>query len=217
MEKIGIEYEETEEVGTVIHIAIENIYAGNIIIADEIKEDARKGIEILKKQSGIRKIIMLTGDLNNIAEKIGNNLSIDEIYYELLPENKVEKVEKIIKNTNNGTVIFVGDGINDAPVLARADIGIAMGGIGSDAAIEAADVIIMTDEISKIEKAIKISKKTLKIAKQNIVFAITVKVLVLILSVLGLSNMWQAVFADVGVTVIAIINALRNLNTKKMS
>ncbi len=217
MEKIGIEYEETEEVGTVIHIAIENIYAGNIIIADEIKEDARKGIEILKKQSGIRKIIMLTGDLKNIAEKIGNNLSIDEIYYELLPENKVEKVEKIIKNTNNGTVIFVGDGINDAPVLARADIGIAMGGIGSDAAIEAADVIIMTDEISKIEKAIKISKKTLKIAKQNIVFAITVKVLVLILSVLGLSNMWQAVFADVGVTVIAIINALRNLNTKKMS
>lgn len=216
MEKIGVEYEEIEEAGTIIHIAIDNNYAGNIVIADEIKEDAQKGIDLLKTQSKIRKIIMLTGDLKNIAEKIGNNLNIDEIYSELLPENKVEKVEEIIKNTNNGTVIFVGDGINDAPVLARADIGIAMGGIGSDAAIEAADVIIMTDEISKIEKAIKISKKTLKIAKQNIVFAITIKILVLILSILGLSNMWQAVFADVGVTVIAIINALRVLNTKKM-
>jgi len=216
MEKIGVEYEEIEEAGTIIHIAIENIYAGNIVIADEIKEDAQKGIDLLKTQSKIGKIIMLTGDLKNIAEKIGNNLNIDEIYSELLPENKVEKVEEIIKNTSNGTVIFVGDGINDAPVLARADIGIAMGGIGSDAAIEAADVIIMTDEISKIEKAIKISKKTLKIAKQNIVFAITIKILVLILSILGLSNMWQAVFADVGVTVIAIINALRVLNTKKM-
>ena len=200
-----------------IHIAIDNIYAGNIIIADEIKEDAKKGIDLLKKQSKIRKTVMLTGDLKNIAEKIGNNLNIDEIYSELLPENKVEKVEKIIENTDNGTVIFVGDGINDAPVLARADVGVAMGGIGSDAAIEAADVIIMTDEISKIEKAIRISKKTLMIAKQNIIFAIVVKILVLILSAFGLSNMWQAVFADVGVTVIAIINALRNLNTKNMN
>lgn len=217
MEKIGIKYEKLEETGTIIHVAIDNTYAGNIIIADEIKEDAKKGIDLLKKQSKIRKTVMLTGDLKNIAEKIGNNLNIDEIYSELLPESKVEKVEKIIESTNNGTVIFVGDGINDAPVLARADVGIAMGGIGSDAAIEAADVIIMTDEISKIEKAIRISKKTLMIAKQNIIFAITVKILVLILSVFGLSNMWQAVFADVGVTVIAIINALRNLNTKKMN
>ncbi len=217
MEKMGIEYENIEETGTIIHIAIDNIYAGNIIIADEIKEDAKKGIDLLKKQSKIRKTVMLTGDLKNIAEKIGNNLNIDEIYSELLPENKVEKVEKIIENTDNGTVIFVGDGINDAPVLARADVGVAMGGIGSDAAIEAADVIIMTDEISKIEKAIRISKKTLMIAKQNIIFAIVVKILVLILSAFGLSNMWQAVFADVGVTVIAIINALRNLNTKNMN
>ncbi len=217
MEKMGIEYENIEETGTIIHIAIDNIYAGNIIIADEIREEAKKGIDLLKKQSKIRKTVMLTGDLKNIAEKIGNNLNIDEIYSELLPENKVEKVEKIIENTDNGTVIFVGDGINDAPVLARADVGVAMGGIGSDAAIEAADVIIMTDEISKIEKAIRISKKTLMIAKQNIIFAIVVKILVLILSAFGLSNMWQAVFADVGVTVIAIINALRNLNTKNMN
>lgn len=216
MEKIGVEYDEVDDIGTVIHIVIDNTYAGNIVIADEVKEDSKKGIDILKKQIGIRKTIMLTGDLKNIAEKIGNNLGIDEIYSELLPENKVEKVEEIIKSTNNGTVAFVGDGINDAPVLARADVGIAMGALGSDAAIEAADVIIMTDEISKIEKAIRISKKTLNIAKQNIVFAITVKVLVLILSAFGLSNMWQAVFADVGVTVIAIINALRALNTKKM-
>lgn len=216
MEKIGVEYDEVDDIGTVIHIVIDNTYSGNIVIADEVKEDSKKGIDILKKQIGIRKTIMLTGDLKNIAEKIGNNLGIDEIYSELLPENKVEKVEEIIKSTNNGTVTFVGDGINDAPVLARADVGIAMGALGSDAAIEAADVIIMTDEISKIEKAIRISKKTLNIAKQNIVFAITVKVLVLILSAFGLSNMWQAVFADVGVTVIAIINALRALNTKKM-
>lgn len=215
MEEIGVEYEQIEEIGTIIHIAIEKVYAGNIVISDEIKEDTKSGILALKKLSNINKITMLTGDLKNTAEKIGKSIGVDDIYAELLPENKVEKLEEII-NKSKGKVIFVGDGINDAPVLARADVGMAMGGLGSDAAIEAADIVIMTDEISKIEKTIKIAKKTLNIAHQNIIFAITVKIAVLILSAFGISSMWQAVFADVGVTVLAVINSLRALNIKNI-
>lgn len=215
MEEIGVDYDKLEEIGTIIHIAVEKVYAGNIVISDEIKEDTKSGIQGLKKLPNINKITMLTGDLKGTAEKIGKDIGIDEIYSELLPENKVEKLEEVMKS-DRGKVAFVGDGINDAPVLARADVGIAMGGLGSDAAIEAADIVIMTDEISKIEKTIKIAKKTLNIANQNIIFAITVKIAVLILSAFGISSMWQAVFADVGVTVLAIINSLRALNIKNI-
>ena len=215
MQQKKIQYSKCEEIGTIIYIAIENKYAGYIVIADEIKEDAKKTIKELKKNN-ISKTIMLTGDKKEVGESVAKKLGIDQVYTELLPDGKVEKMEKLLKETSQtGKLVFVGDGINDAPVLALSDIGIAMGGLGADSSIEAADIVIMTDEPSKIVNAIKISKKTMRIVKENIIFAISIKVAVLILSAFGLSNMWEAVFADVGVSVIAILNALRVLKIKK--
>ena len=211
MQQKKIQYSKCEEIGTIIYIAIENKYAGYIVIADEIKEDAKKAIKELKKNN-INKIIMLTGDKKEVGESVAKKLGINQVYTELLPDGKVEKMEKLLKETSQtGKLVFVGDGINDAPVLALSDIGIAMGGLGADSSIEAADIVIMTDEPSKIVNAIKISKKTMRIVKENIIFAISIKVAVLILSAFGLSNMWEAVFADVGVSIIAILNALRAL------
>lgn len=211
----NIEYKKCEKIGTIAYIAINNEYSGYILISDEIKEDSERAIEELKK-SGIKQTIMLTGDRKDTGEKVAEQLKIDKVYTELLPNQKVEKLEKILKErTNRGKLIFVGDGINDAPVLALADIGIAMGVLGSDAAIEAADIVIMTDELSKISKVIKLSKKTMRIVKENIIFAIAIKIIVLILSAFGISTMWEAVFADVGVSIIAILNALRVLKTNK--
>ncbi len=216
MEIMNIPYFTGEITGTVVHVAVNNIYAGYIVIADEIKTDAQKAIRDLKKYD-IKQTVMLTGDNKNVANKVSKELGIDTVYSELLPVDKVEKLEELfVQKSSKGKLAFVGDGINDAPVLARADIGIAMGGLGSDAAIEAADIVIMTDEPSKIATAIKISKNTLRIANQNIVFAISIKILVLILSAIGLASMWAAVFADVGVTVIAIINSFRALNVKNV-
>lgn len=214
MEKFNIEYSKINEIGTVIYIAINKKYCGYIVISDVIKPDSKMTIEKLK-QNRIKQTIMLTGDLDNVASDIAKELNIDKYYAELLPDEKVEKMKDLDKiKSKKGKLIFVGDGINDAPVLNLADIGIAMGGIGSDAAIEAADVVIMNDEPSKIIDAIKISKRTLKIVKQNIIFAITVKVIVLLLGSLGIANMWEAVFADVGVSVIAVLNSLRILKCK---
>lgn len=211
MKEKDIKYTKCNEIGTTLYVAINNKFVGYILISDKIKKDSEEAIRILKK-NGIRKIVMLTGDRKDVGENVAKKLGLDEVYTELLPDKKVEKVEELMKDkTEKGKLVFVGDGINDAPVLAISDIGIAMGGLGADSSIEAADVVIMTDEPSKINNAIKISKKTMKIVKQNIIFAITVKVLVLILSAFGLSTMWEAVFADVGVSVIAIINSLRAL------
>ena len=204
-------FEKSKEVGTILYIAIDNVFSGTILISDKIKDDSIKCIELIK-ENGIKQTIMLTGDKKEIAENISKELGIDTVHSELLPDEKVKKMEELLKSkTQNKKIAFVGDGINDAPVLALADIGIAMGGLGSDSAIEAADIVIMTDEPSKISTAIKISKKTMRIVRENIVFAITVKILVLILSALGLTTMWWAVFADVGVSIIAIINSLRML------
>ena len=215
MEENKIQYTKSEDVGTILYIAINNEYKGLIIISDEIKEDS-KGLVKNLKNLGVKKTVMLTGDKKTVGEDVGEKLKLDEVYTELLPDGKVEKVEKLMQEkTEKGKLIFVGDGINDSPVLAMSDIGIAMGALGSDAAIEAADVVIMTDEPSKIADAIALSRKTMKIVKENIVFAIFVKVLVLILTAIGLSTMWEAVFADVGVSIIAIINALRMLKVKK--
>lgn len=208
-----IDYEKADDAGTVIYIAEGKNYLGYILIEDEMKEDARAAIEGLRA-AGIKRVVMLTGDRKKVADKVAGELGITEVYAGLLPGDKVEKVEELFASkSEKGKLVFVGDGINDAPVLARADIGIAMGGLGSDAAIEAADVVIMTDEPSKIAKAMKISGKTLRIVKQNIVFAIGIKVLVLILAALGMASMWAAVFADVGVAVIAILNAMRALKS----
>ncbi|MFA6873812.1 MAG: heavy metal translocating P-type ATPase [Bacteroidaceae bacterium] len=205
----NIAYNDTDTTGTIVHVAINGKYAGNIVISDEVKEDSVNAIKALKLL-GIKKTIMLTGDLKIVADKIGKQLGLDEVYSELLPADKVEKIESLeTKRSHNGKIVFVGDGINDAPVLARADIGIAMGGLGSDAAIEAADIVIMTDEPSKIATAIKIAKRTRKIVFQNIVFALGVKAIFLVLGALGVASMWEAVFADVGVTLIAVINAMR--------
>ena len=209
-----IEYEKNKDLGTVLYIAIDGTFSGTIVISDRIKDDSIKCIKLIK-ESGIKNTIMLTGDKKEIAKKMCDELGIDIVHSELLPDGKVEKMESVLKQKNqNKKIAFVGDGINDAPVLALADVGIAMGGLGSDSAIEAADIVIMTDEPSKISTAIKISKKTMRIVKENIVFAISVKILVLILSALGLATMWGAVFADVGVSIIAILNSLRMLNTK---
>ena len=209
MESHGIKAAKTEEIATIVHVAREKEYLGYIVIADVVKEDAAAAVAGLKA-AGMKRIAMLTGDRRKTAECIAEELGIQEVYAELLPGDKVDRVEEMLASkSEKGKLIFVGDGINDAPVLARADIGIAMGGIGSDAAIEAADVVIMTDEPSKIAKAVQISRKTLAIVKQNIVFAIGVKVLVLLLAAMGMASMWAAVFADVGVAVIAILNAMR--------
>lgn len=209
MQKIGIKVQDEKMAGTVVHIATEGKYEGKIVISDEIKPDAKETITELKK-NGIKQTIMLTGDLEKVANAVGTELEIDTVYSELLPTDKVEKIEQIIKGKKE-SVIFVGDGLNDAPVLATADVGIAMGAYGADAAIEAADGVIMTDEPLKILSAIKIAKKTMKIAKQNIILAIGIKLVVLILSFFGVATMWEAVFADVGVTVIAVLNSLRTL------
>ena len=210
----NIKYVKSEEVGTIIYIAIDKKFAGTIVISDKIKKDAKKAIRLFRKNN-VKKIVMLTGDKENISKEVFDELKLDDYKAELLPQDKVEIVEQIIKEkTESKQVAFIGDGINDAPVLALSDIGIAMGGAGSDAAIEAADIVIMTDEPSKLADAMKISKKTMKIVKDNIIFAITVKIVVLLLSALGLATMWAAVFADVGVSVIAILNALRILRVK---
>jgi len=199
------------DIGTILYIEIDNKFTGYIVISDEIKEDAKKAIKGLK-DIGVKKSIMLTGDVEKVAKRVGEELGLDQIYSNLLPQDKVSKFEKIIENKNSkGHVVFVGDGINDAPVLARADVGIAMGAMGSDAAIEAADVVIMTDEPSKIVTAIKSSKKTMKIAMQNIILAFGVKAIALILSALGIADMWMAVFADTGVTILAVLNSFRAL------
>ena len=211
MKKYQIEFIETDQVGTVVYLAIDGKHSGYIVIADEVKQDAVHAIAALKK-AGIKNVVMLTGDNKEIAEKIANEIGITKVYSELLPQDKVMKLEEIMSESQSGTA-FVGDGVNDAPVLARADVGIAMGGMGSDAAIEAADIVIMTDEPSKIATVIKISKKTLKIAKQNIVFALGVKLIVLVLGALGMASMWLAVFADVGVSFIAIINSMRAMKS----
>ena len=215
MQERNIDYIKCNDIGTVIYVAVNNKFAGYIVISDKIKKDSKKAIDDLKKYN-IKKTVMLTGDRKNVRESVAKELNIDEVYTELLPDGKVEKVEGLLKQkSTKGKLAFVGDGLNDAPVLAISDIGIAMGGLGSDAAIEAADIVIMTDEPSKISTAIKISKKTMGIVKQNIIFALAVKILVLILAAFGLSTMWEAVFADVGVSVLAILNSLRALRVKK--
>lgn len=211
----NISFIDNELAGTVVHVAIDDKYAGYILIADEIKKDSVEAISSLRHHT--KEIVMLTGDTKTSGEKTAKELGVTKVYSELLPGDKVSKVEELLnQKSKNGTLAFVGDGINDAPVLARADIGIAMGGLGSDAAIEAADIVIMTDEPSKITSAIKISKKTLSIAKQNIIFAIGVKLLILLLSAMGYATMWAAVFADVGVTFIAVLNSFRALNVKNI-
>ena len=200
-----------DDIGTILYVEVENKFVGYIIISDEIKKDSKQAIKELK-EAGIKRNIMLTGDVEKVGKKVGEDLGLDEIYTNLLPQDKVIKFEEIIENKkSNGNIIFVGDGINDAPVLARADVGIAMGAMGSDAAIEAADVVIMTDEPSKIVTAIKSSKKTMKIAMQNITIAFGIKVIALVLSAVGIADMWMAVFADVGVTILAVLNSFRAL------
>lgn len=214
MEKEHIKYTPSSAVGTVVYLACDGKYAGCIVIEDEIKADAPAAIKLLKS-AGIRKTVMLTGDADAVGKKVAGQLHLDQVYTELLPADKVDRVESLLKQkSEKGMLAFVGDGINDAPVLARADVGIAMGGLGSDAAIEAADVVLMTDEPSKIAAVMKIARKTIRIANQNIVFALGVKFLVLILGALGYANMWAAVFADVGVSIIAILNAIRAMRVK---
>ena len=215
MEEYNIDYIKSNDIGTIIYIAIDKKYAGTILISDKIKEDAYKAVKEFR-ENNVKKIVMLTGDREEISKNVSKELKLDKYYAELLPQDKVKKVESLMQEKSEyGKLVFIGDGINDAPVLALSDIGVAMGGLGSDAAIEAADIVIMTDEPSKLANAIKISKKTMQIVKENIIFAITVKILVLILSAIGIATMWAAVFADVGVSVIAIINALRILRVKK--
>lgn len=215
LKKENVEAAEKDAVGTVVYVAKDGKYLGNLIIADEIKEDAKKTIEELNNL-GIKNVVMLTGDNRKIGENVASKLNISKVFTDLLPLGKVEKMEEFLKNkSTNGKVLFVGDGINDAPVLARADIGVAMGGVGSDAAIEAADMIIMNDEPSKIVTALKIAKKTKKIVWQNIIFALGVKIIILVMGALGFATMWEAVFGDVGVALIAILNATRALTYKE--
>jgi Cd2+/Zn2+-exporting ATPase len=213
MDSIGAKWHDCHHVGTIIHVAIDGVYAGHIVINDKIKDDSAEAITQLKAL-GVEKTIMLTGDRKEVADHVAKQLHIDEYHAELLPADKVAFMDEIVNSqqqTANSQTLFVGDGINDAPVLARADIGIAMGGLGSDAAIEAADVVIMDDQPSKIALAIRIARRTLSIAHQNVYFAIGVKVAVLLLATFGLATMWLAVFADVGVTVLAVLNAMRAL------
>ena len=215
MDQIGVHWHPCHHVGTTVHVAVEQTYVGHIVISDEIKQDAAQAINDLKV-AGVGKTVMLTGDAKPVGEQVAQQLGLDEVYTELLPADKVEHVEQLLKQVPpKGALAFVGDGINDAPVLSRADIGIAMGAMGSDAAIEAADVVLMDDQPSKIAVAIRIAKKALQIVRQNIVFALAVKALVLVLGALGQANMWEAVFADVGVSVLAILNAMRALRVKK--
>ena len=216
MEKLGISYVSCSHVGTIVHLALDGKYAGHILISDVIKPHAKEAIKELKK-AGVTKTVMLTGDRKNVADAVASELGIKEVYSELLPADKVAKVEELLANKEGkDKLAFVGDGINDAPVLSRADIGIAMGALGSDAAIEAADIVLMDDDPLKISKAIKIAKKCIRIVYENIYFAIGIKVLCLILGALGIANMWMAIFADVGVMVIAVLNAIRTLFVKNL-
>ena len=216
MKRIGVPFHECRSVGTIIHIALNGEYAGHIVISDVEKEDAKDAIAALKA-AGVEKTVMLTGDIRKVAEYVARKLGVDEVCSELLPAGKVEQVEKLLQQTGrNGKLAFVGDGVNDAPVLSRADIGIAMGAMGSDAAIEAADVVLMDDDPMKIAKAIKISRKCIRIVYQNIVFALGVKAVCLILGAVGVANMWMAIFADVGVMVLAVLNAIRALRVKNL-
>lgn len=216
MERLGIPYKNCHSVGTIIHMALDGKYAGHIVISDVVKPHSREAIQALKA-SGVRRTVMLTGDTHKVAEQVAGELDIDEVYSELLPADKVEKVEELLKNrSEKEKLAFVGDGINDAPVLGRADIGIAMGAMGSDAAIEAADVVLMDDDPMKIAKAIRISRKCLRIVYQNIVFAIGIKLICLALGAVGIANMWLAIFADVGVMILAVLNAIRALFVKKL-
>lgn len=219
MERIGVEYMECHHVGTIVHMAIDGAYAGHIVISDRIKPHAKEAIAALKK-AGIAQTVMLTGDRKRVADSVASDLSIDEVYSELLPGDKVAKVEELLeqshKKNEKERLAFVGDGINDAPVLSRADIGIAMGALGSDAAIEAADIVLMDDDPLKIAKAIRISRKCIRIVYENIYFAIGIKLICLVLGAVGIANMWVAIFADVGVMVIAVLNAIRALMVKKL-
>ena len=216
MERLGIPYKECHHVGTVVHMAVNGAYAGHILISDLLKQNAKEAITSLK-HAGIEKTVMLTGDSKKVADQVAKELGIGEVYSELLPADKVSKVEELLKEKNaKAKLVFVGDGINDAPVLSRADIGIAMGALGSDAAIEAADVVLMDDDPLKISKAIRIARKCMRIVYENIYFAIGIKVLCLILGALGIANMWLAIFADVGVMVLAVLNAIRVLFVKKL-
>ena len=216
MDSVGAAYIECpNDVGTVIHISIDGSYAGHIVISDIIKQSSAQAVSMLKK-SGIKKTVMLTGDASKIADQVAGELHIDEVHAELLPADKVARVDSLLQDkAGKGKLAFVGDGINDAPVLSRADIGIAMGAMGSDAAIEAADVVLMDDDPVKIPCAIRIARKCLRIVKENIVFAIGIKLLCLLLSALGLADMWIAVFADVGVMIICVLNAIRALIVRK--
>ena len=215
MDEIGVRWHPCHRIGTTVHVAVDGVYAGHIVISDEVKADAAEAIQALKAQ-GVQKTVMLTGDTKAVGDAVAAQLGLDEAYTQLLPADKVARVEALLNDKADGAKLaFVGDGINDAPVLSRADIGIAMGAIGSDAAIEAADIVLMDDKPSKIALAIAISKKTLRIVRQNIVFALGVKALVLLLGALGLANMWEAVFADVGVSVLAILNAMQALRGVK--
>ena len=211
MRKLGIEPEAYSGTGTVVHVAVDGCYGGYIIVSDEVKPEAGEAIRLLK-ENGIRKTVMLTGDLEQPALEAAKSLGIDEVHAQLLPADKVGVVEKLLeKNSGKDRLAFVGDGINDAPVLSRADIGIAMGAIGSDAAIEAADVVLMNDDPRQIAKAIRISRKCLRIVKENIVFALTVKIVCLILGAFGFANMWIAILSDVGVMILCVLNAIRAL------
>lgn len=216
MKRIGVEAVECHQVGTVIHVAIDGAYAGHILISDVLKPTSKEAIVNLKK-NGIKETVMLTGDIDKVAQQVAGELGVDRVYSELLPADKVSKVEELLaKKTEKEKLAFVGDGINDAPVLSRADIGIAMGALGSDAAIEAADVVLMDDDPMKIVKAIRIAKKCMRIVYENIYFAIGIKVICLILGAVGIANMWVAIFADVGVMIIAVLNAIRTLFVKKL-
>lgn len=213
MDAENVRFERCDKIGTVVYLAADGIYQGCIVIADTIKEGAKETISALKSL-GVRKTVMLTGDRKEVGEAVAKELGIDYVYTQLLPGDKVSKVEELIAGKNDGSLVFVGDGINDAPVLTRADVGIAMGSMGSDAAIEAADIVLMDDDTRKIAKVAKISRRTLRIVKQNIVFALGVKGVILLLGALGMANMWEAVFADVGVSVIAILNSMRVMRDK---
>lgn len=218
MESIGAKWHDCHKVGTIIHVAIDGKYAGHIVVNDRVKEGSAEAIAELK-QLGVEKTVMLTGDRREVGEDVARRLGLDECRTELLPTDKVAELEKLLHETSQAgasdqTLAYVGDGINDAPVLKRADVGIAMGGLGSDAAIEAADVVLMDDEPRKIALAVKIARRTIRIAHENVSFAIGVKVAVLLLATIGLGTMWMAVFADVGVTVLAVLNAMRALKVK---
>ena len=216
MERLGVAFKECHQVGTIVHVAIDGSYAGHILIADVLKPTAKAAVAELKK-SGIRETVMLTGDIDRVAQQAAAETGVDQVYSELLPADKVTKVEELLKKKNpREKLAFVGDGINDAPVLSRADIGIAMGALGSDAAIEAADVVLMDDDPLKVVKAVRIAKKCMRIVYQNIYFAIGIKILCLLLGAVGIANMWLAIFADVGVMVIAVLNAIRALFVKKL-